>query len=45
MSSNTLFKGYGLAFAIGALAWLGALLALRRASRAVSRQRLLGMGG
>jgi ABC-2 type transport system permease protein len=45
VSSNTLFKGYGVALTIGAIAWLGALLALRRASRAVSRQRLLGMGG
>jgi ABC-2 type transport system permease protein len=45
VSSNTLFKGYGLAFAIGALAWIGALLALWRASRAVSRERLLGLGG
>ena len=45
VSSNTLFKGYELAFAIGALAWLGAFLALWRASRAVSRERLLGLGG
>ncbi|MFI5047514.1 MAG: ABC transporter permease subunit [Acidimicrobiia bacterium] len=45
VSSNTLFKGYGLALAIGALAWLGAFLALWRASRAVSRERLLGLGG
>jgi ABC-type Na+ efflux pump permease subunit len=45
VSSNTLFKGYELALVIGALAWIGALLALRRASRAVSRERLLGMGG
>jgi len=45
VSSNTLFKGYELAFAIGALAWIGALLALWRASRAVSRERLLGLGG
>jgi ABC-2 type transport system permease protein len=45
VSSNTLFKGYEVAFVIGALAWLGALLALWRASRAVSRERLLGLGG
>ncbi|HEX5588475.1 MAG TPA: ABC transporter permease subunit [Acidimicrobiia bacterium] len=45
VSSNTLFKGYELAFAIGGLAWIGALLALWRASRAVSRERLLGLGG
>jgi ABC-type Na+ efflux pump permease subunit len=45
VSSNTIFKGQGLAFAIGGLAWLVAVLALWRASRAVSRERLLGMGG
>ena len=45
VSSNTLFQGYELAFAIGALAWIGAVLALWRASRAVSRDRLLGLGG
>jgi len=41
---NTLFKGELLAFGIGALAWLGAIFALWRASYAVSRERLLGMG-
>ncbi|HEY7105567.1 MAG TPA: ABC transporter permease subunit [Acidimicrobiia bacterium] len=45
VSSNTIFKGQALAFAIGGLAWFVALLALWRASRAVSRERLLGMGG
>jgi ABC-type Na+ efflux pump permease subunit len=45
VASNTLFKGRTIAIAIGALAWLGALFALWRASRAVSRERLLGMGG
>ncbi|MEX1007153.1 MAG: ABC transporter permease subunit [Acidimicrobiia bacterium] len=45
VSSNTIFKGQALAFGIGALAWIVALLALWRASRAVSRERLLGMGG
>ena len=45
VASNTLFKGQFLAFLIGGAAWTGALLALWRASRAVSRQRLLGMGG
>jgi ABC-type Na+ efflux pump permease subunit len=44
VSSNTLFRGQGLAFLIGALAWAGALFALWRASKAVSRERLLGMG-
>jgi ABC-type Na+ efflux pump permease subunit len=44
VSSNTLFRGQGLAMIIGALAWLGALFALWRASKAVSRERLLGMG-
>ena len=45
VSSDTIFKGQLLAFVIGALAWLVAFLALWRASRAVSRERLLGMGG
>jgi len=45
VSSNSLFKGYELALAIGALAWIGAGFALWRASRAVSRERLLGLGG
>jgi len=45
VSSNTIFKGQILAFAIGALAWGVALFALWRASSAVSRERLLGMGG
>jgi ABC-2 type transport system permease protein len=45
VSSNTIFKGQAVAFAIGALAWVVAFLALWRASRAVSRERLLGMGG
>ena len=43
VASNTLFKGELLAFGIGALAWLGAIFALWRASYAVSRERLLGM--
>jgi ABC-type Na+ efflux pump permease subunit len=45
VSSNTIFKGQILAFAIGGLAWAVALFALWRASSAVSRERLLGMGG
>jgi ABC-type Na+ efflux pump permease subunit len=45
VASNTMFKGELLAFGIGALAWIGAVFALWRASYAVSRERLLGMGG
>jgi ABC-type Na+ efflux pump permease subunit len=45
VSSNTIFKGQTIAFVIGGLAWMVAALALWRASRAVSRERLLGMGG
>jgi len=45
VSSNTIFKGQIVAFAIGALAWAVACFALWRASSAVSRERLLGMGG
>lgn len=45
VSSNTIFEGHTLAFAIGAFAWIMAVLALRRSSRAVSRERLLGLGG
>jgi hypothetical protein len=44
VSSNTIFKGQAMAFGIGALAWVVALFALWRASHAVSRERLLGMG-
>ena len=45
VSSGTIFKGHLLALVIGGIAWLVAFLALWRASRAVSRERLLGMGG
>lgn len=45
VASGTLFRTEAAAFAIGALAWLGAGLALSRGSRAVRRERLLGMGG
>jgi ABC-2 type transport system permease protein len=45
VSSDTIFKGHLLAIIIGGIAWIVAFLALRRASRAVSRERLLGMGG
>ena len=44
VSSGTLFRGAGAAFVIGGLAWCGAIFALWRASKAVSRERLLGMG-
>jgi len=44
VSSGTLFRGAGSAFIIGGLAWCGAIFALWRASKAVSRERLLGMG-
>jgi hypothetical protein len=44
VSSGTLFRGAGAAFIIGGLAWIGAIFALWRASKAVSRERLLGMG-
>ena len=44
VSSNTLFRGSGVAFFIGGLAWVAAIFALWRASKAVSRERLLGMG-
>jgi hypothetical protein len=44
VSSNTLFRGSGIAFVIGGLAWIAAFFALWRASKAVSRERLLGMG-
>jgi ABC-2 type transport system permease protein len=45
VSSGTIFKGHLLAVFIGGLAWLVAFFALWRASSAVSRERLLGMGG
>ena len=44
VSSGTLFRGSSAAFIIGGLAWCGAIFALWRASKAVSRERLLGMG-
>jgi ABC-2 type transport system permease protein len=44
VSSDTIFKGHLLALVIGGIAWVVAFLALWRASRAVSRERLLGMG-
>jgi ABC-type Na+ efflux pump permease subunit len=45
VSTNTLFSGRSTALAVGGLAWVGAVFALRRASHAVSRERLLGLGG
>lgn len=45
VSSNTIFEGHLVAFVIGGAAWVVAFMALWRASRAVSRERLLGLGG
>ena len=45
VASGTLFRTEAAAFGIGALAWLGAGVALSRGSRAVRRERVLGMGG
>jgi ABC-type Na+ efflux pump permease subunit len=44
VASGTMGDSTTLGLAIGALAWLLALVALFRASRALSRERLLGMG-
>jgi ABC-type Na+ efflux pump permease subunit len=45
VASGTLFQAETAAFAIGGLAWVAAVFALLRGSRAVQRERLLGMGG
>jgi ABC-type Na+ efflux pump permease subunit len=45
VASGTLYRAELLAFVVGALAWVAALLALWRGSRALQRERLLGMGG
>jgi len=45
VASGSMFRGNALALFIGAGAWIGAILALTRSSRAVRRERLLGMGG
>src|SRR5262249_43732753 len=45
VASGTLFRAEIVAFVVGGLAWVGAFLALWRGSRAVHRERLLGMGG
>jgi ABC-2 type transport system permease protein len=44
VGSNTFFEGSVLALGVGALAWLVAAGTLVRASRTVSRARLLGVG-
>ncbi len=44
VASGTLFRTELFALAIGALAWVGAAFALARGSRAVRRERLLGLG-
>jgi ABC-type Na+ efflux pump permease subunit len=44
VASGSMYEGSAVAMVIGALAWLGAGLALVRASRTVRRDRLLGMG-
>ncbi|HEV2311333.1 MAG TPA: ABC transporter permease subunit [Acidimicrobiia bacterium] len=45
VASGTLFRSGTAALVIGGLAWVAAVVALRRGSRAVQRERLLGMGG
>jgi ABC-2 type transport system permease protein len=45
VASGSMFEGNTLAILIGAGAWVGAILALARSSKAVRRERLLGMGG
>jgi ABC-type Na+ efflux pump permease subunit len=45
VASGSLFRAQELALGVGAVAWLGALVALRRGARALRRERLLGMGG
>ncbi len=45
VASGAMFEGNTLAILIGAGAWIGAILALTRSSKAVRRERLLGMGG
>lgn len=44
VASGTLFQAQALAVVVGALAWVGAVLALWRGAHAVRRERLLGMG-
>jgi len=45
VASGTIGDSTTLGLAVGAVAWLLALVALFRSSRALSRERLLGMGG
>ena len=44
VASGSMFEGSAVAIVVGGLAWIGAALALLRASRTVRRERLLGMG-
>jgi ABC-2 type transport system permease protein len=45
VASGTLFRAEAVALLVGALAWIAAFVALWWGSRAVQRERLLGMGG
>ena len=45
VASGSMFKAGIIGVAIGTVAWLGALTALWRGSHAVTRERLLGIGG
>ena len=42
-SSGALYTGVGVSWAIGLLAWIAAIIALRRGMRAITRARLLGV--
>jgi ABC-2 type transport system permease protein len=42
-SSGALYTGVGVSWAIGAIAWVAAVIALRRGMRAITRARLLGV--
>jgi ABC-2 type transport system permease protein len=42
-SSGALYTGVGVSWAIGLLAWIAAVIALRRGMRAITRARLLGV--
>ena len=42
-STGALFGAKGAGFAVGAIAWLGAILGLMRSKHAVARERLLGV--
>jgi ABC-type Na+ efflux pump permease subunit len=45
VASGSMLEGDTLALSLGAVAWVVAILALARGSKAVSRERLLGLGG